>query len=124
MREGIDRLRNACIAAGQQGFKPEQSFRIEGGKKIARYGRVDVAGPQIILNDAIWTVERRRASRRERLRLVGQVRERGQSEDGVDRLDHRVVVAFDMGDGMNARIGEITMSGTRIPRASGKPSGP
>ena len=63
------------------GLKPEQTFRIEGGQKIIRDRRIDIARPKIILNEAIWSIERRRAARGERLRLVGQTGKRGKSKD-------------------------------------------
>ena len=98
-------LADARIAAGQRGLKPKQTFRIEGRQEIIRGRRIDVARPKIILNETIWTIERRRVARGERIRLIGQTGKRGKSKERVDRLDHGIVVPLGMGDGMHARIG-------------------
>ena len=102
-----DAVRNPRGRGWQRRQDAEQALRIEARQQAVGDRRVDVARSKVLLLESRWAklVELRGVASRERLRLVGQAGERGQTEDRVDRLDHRVVIALDVRDGVRPRVG-------------------
>src|SRR5208283_5058577 len=77
------------------------------GQEAISYLRVSVARSQVLLlkSRGAELVEFRRVAHRKRLGLVGEAGQGRQSEDPVDRLDHGVMVALGVRDGVRPRIG-------------------
>jgi len=93
-----DAVRNPRKRGWQRRRDAEQALRIEARQQAVGDRRVDVARAKVLLLESrrAKLVKLRGVASRERLRLIGQAGERGQTEDRVDRLDHRVVIALDV----------------------------
>ena len=102
-----DVIRNHRKRGRKRRRHAHQASRVEAGQEAIRYLRVYVAGSQALLLESRGAelVERRRVAHRERLGLVGEAGEGRQSEDRVDRLDHGVMIALHVRDGVRPRIG-------------------